>query len=87
MFEPTLSVLNTIGIPPYISGNPLLDATPERLSTASLNKISLLYLETLAKFGRIDSSNVELIKLRNEQMKIIELACFLGELFKALFLM
>jgi hypothetical protein len=81
MSEQTLNVLKTIGIPSLIKGNPLLDATPERLLTASLNKISLLYMETLAKFGKIDNENAELNRLRTRHKKMLELAVFLGNLF------
>lgn len=82
MNEATFQVLRTIGIPSLIEGNPLIDVTPECLHTALLNKVSLFYLETLAKFDRIDSSNLELCNLRSKHKKILELTTFLSEIFR-----
>lgn len=81
MIGSTFQVLRTLGIPSFIEGNPFVDVTPECLHTASVNKVDLFYLETLAKFNRIDSSDAELSILRNKRKKILELAVFLGKIF------
>ncbi len=77
----SVNVLKTIGVSSYFKGASDLAFTPERLRNASLNKVDLLYLESLGKLGKISVNDVELLRLRTKQEKIRQLVCFLANLF------
>lgn len=82
MTDAAFQVLKTIGVPSIIKGDSSIEVTPAYLTAASLNKISLLYLETLEKSGRIDPTETELSQLRHARSKILDLTVFLGRLFE-----
>ncbi|MCW4009506.1 MAG: nucleotidyltransferase family protein [Candidatus Bathyarchaeota archaeon] len=82
MSQAALQVMKTIGIPSICRGNPPIDSSPQTLHSASLNKVVLLYLESLVKCGKIDPQDTELKALRERQQKILQLAAFLGDLFE-----
>jgi hypothetical protein len=81
MKEFAFDVLNTIGLPPFVDGNPCLPVNPEHLHFASLNKICLLYLETIAKEGKLANNSFQLANLRKKHTEIRNLAVFLRDLF------
>jgi len=83
MKEFAIHVLRTIGLPEQLEGDSGTYLSPESLRIAKLNKIELLYLETLERYGRIGSWSSELNRLREKQQRILDLACFLGEIFEA----
>lgn len=76
-----IHVLRTIGLPKQLEGDSSTSQSPESLRIAKLNKIELLYLEILERYGRIGSWSSELDRLREKQQRILDLACFLGEIF------
>lgn len=82
MTDAAFQVLKTIGVPSLIKGDSSIAVTPAYLTAASLNKINLLYLETLEKSGRIDLAETALSQLRHARSKILDLTVFLGRLFE-----
>jgi hypothetical protein len=78
MIQPAQEVLQTIGLPALIEGNSVFAPSPARQLAAYKNKVSLFYLETLAKTGLVSQDDAELCRLRDKQRRVTELACSLA---------
>jgi hypothetical protein len=82
MAESARQVIKTIGIPTLTAGTPTLDPSPDTLRSASINKVGLLYLESLAQADKISGQDPELVSMQEKHQKLLELAAFIGNLFQ-----
>jgi len=81
--EDTLLLLKSIGLPGLVEGeNPPLNKALSLLQLAELNKIPLLYLEPIRKFGKHPLLNAQLSRYRDKHRKTLDLTAQVSSLLE-----
>lgn len=78
----TSAVLKSIGLPSDVEGCPNSENIHALFELASLNKIALLFLESLTKFCDIRSLKADLLRLRKHHTDVTNLTSHLSRVFK-----
>jgi len=81
----SLLIVKSIGLPQVLKGeNPLLHEASKLFQLAELNKIPLLFLESLERFRKHPRLESELSRYRNRHEKTIDLIATVSRLFNGL---